>query len=183
MLKGKNINLRELRKSDLEKINKWRNNLYNKIMTQSYRLPVTFMQDEDWLNKKALSSTNSEVFFIIEKENTPIGIAQLTNIDYVSGTAIWGIIIGEIENQGKGYGSEAQLLLFNYAFNVLNLRKVFCYIGSYNNKSIKMHKKLKYVKEEGCLKNHYYFNNKYWDVYILAYYKEDFKECSIELSE
>lgn len=181
MLKGKDLNLRELRISDLERINEWRNNLYNKIMTQSYRLPVTYMQDEEWLKRKVLSTTNAEVFFIIEENNIPIGMVQLTNIDYTSGTAIWGIIIGEIDNRGKGYGAEAELLLFNYAFNVLNLRKLICYIVSLNNESLKMHKKLKFLREEGCLKKHYYFNNCYWDVYIFAYYREDFADLKIAL--
>jgi RimJ/RimL family protein N-acetyltransferase len=178
MLTGKKIILRSLRISDAESLNKWRNHIENKILTQGYRFPVTLTKDEEWISTKTEFLGREEVFFIIEESGIPIGLIQLTNIDFISGTAIWGFIIGEKNRRGKGYGVEAPLLLFNYAFNVLNLRKIISYNLSFNNASLKMHKKIGPVREEGCLRNQYYFNNKYWDVYILAFFKEDFDQLS-----
>jgi RimJ/RimL family protein N-acetyltransferase len=88
--------------------------------------------------------------------------------------ATWGFILGDKSKRGKGYGIEAPLLLLNYSFNVLNLRKIISYNVGFNKATLKMHHKIGPVKEEGCLKMHYYFNNKYWDVYILSFFKEDF---------
>jgi RimJ/RimL family protein N-acetyltransferase len=179
MLIGKKIILRSIQRSDADYLNKWRNQLENKIMTQGYRLPISLSKDEDWVQSKMNASSNNEVFFIIEELGVPIGLIQLSNIDYFSGTASWGFILGDKKSRGKGYGVEAPLLLFNYAFNVLNLRKIISYNIAFNAATLKMHKKIGLVKEEGCLKNHYYFNNKYWDIYILAFFRDDFNHLSV----
>ncbi|HEY3388161.1 MAG TPA: GNAT family protein [Prolixibacteraceae bacterium] len=181
MLTGKNISLRSLRISDADFLNKWRNNLENKIMSQGYRLPISLPKDEEWLKSKMLSSNNTEVYFIVEESGLPIGLIQLTNIDYISGTATWGFILGDKNSRGKGYSVEAPLLLFNYAFNILNLRKIIGYPLDLNIATLRMHQKIGNVREEGCLKSHYFFNNKYWDVHILSFFKEDFNNLSFEL--
>ncbi len=181
MLIGKNILLRSLRRSDSESLNKWRNTIENKIITQGYRFPVSLEKDNEWIESKILNSTPNEIFFIVEEFEVPIGLIQLVNIDFISGTAIWGFILGDKNARGKGYGVEAPLLLFNYAFNVINLRKLSGYVLAQNIATLKMLKKIGPVKEEGCLKNHYYFNNKYWDVYILSFFKEDFKQMEFVL--
>jgi len=181
MLVGENVVLRALNIDDLIYLNKWRNQLDNKIMTQGYRLPVSLCKDEEWLHLKMNSSSNKEIYFIIQEYGLPIGLIQLTDIDYISGTASWGFILGNKESRGKGYSVEVPLLLFNYAFNVLNLRKIVSYNLDFNEATLKMHKKIGNVIEEGCLKKHYYFNGKFWDVHILSFFKEDFKQLTIVL--
>ena len=184
MLQGENIMLRSLNQNDLEFVNKWRNQLVDKILTQGFRLPISLKKDEEWINNKMNISSNNELYLIIEENKNPkvpIGLIQLIEIDYISGTAKWGFIIGDKECRGKGYSIEAPRLLFNYAFNVLNLRKLVSYNLDFNQATLKMHKKIGNVREEGCLKNHYYFNNRFWDIHILSFFKEDFKELKIEL--
>ncbi len=44
------------------------------------------------------------------------------NINYTHRFATIGGFIGEIDERGKGYGTEALTLISDYAFNVLNLR-------------------------------------------------------------
>jgi len=39
-------------------------------------------------------------------------------------TAVFGILIGEPEMRGKGYGTEATRLMLDYAFTVLSLHSV-----------------------------------------------------------
>ena len=48
MLYGKNLQLRALQLDDLSYLNKWRNDIDNKMLAQSYRLPVTSKQDKNW---------------------------------------------------------------------------------------------------------------------------------------
>lgn len=176
MLIGKNIILRPLRSDDIGIINNWRNNLDLIRLTQGIRFPKTMEMEKDWFNIALNDKTNRNIYFGIDeiKSNNFIGLIHLTNIDYISGTAIWGFIIGDKSNQGKGYSTEAPDLLFDYAFNILNLRKIIGYPISYNQATLRMHKKLGNFKEEGILKKHYFFNNEYHDVLILSLFKEDF---------
>ena len=99
---------------------------------------------------------------------------QLSNIDYISGTAILGIVFGDKEKRGKGYGLEATQLLFKYAFDMLNLRKILSYAISCNKATLRMHEKIGFI-EEGRLKKHIFFSNEYFDVIILSLFKENFR--------
>ena len=78
-----------------------------------------------------------------------------------------GIIIGETDEQGKGYGKEVMELIIDYAFNTLNLNKVIVEVVEYNKRALEVYKKLGFI-EEGRLKKHYYADGEYFDVIILA---------------
>jgi RimJ/RimL family protein N-acetyltransferase len=176
MLYSENLKFRALQTEDLKHLNEWRNNLQNKILAQGYRLPVTLIQDDEWIRKKMSNFHGDELFFIVEKINgkVPIGIIQLINIDYISGTATWGFIIGDKSNRGKGLSVEAAHLLFDYAFNILNLRKLTGYTLDYNQVTFKMLDKIGIVYKEGHLKKHYYLNGEYYDVIITSVFRDDY---------
>ena len=176
MLTGEKIILRPLKIEDLEKTHEWRNNLELIKLTQGIRFPKTMEMDRDWFNQALNDKSNRNIYFGVDEISSGdfVGIIQLNNIDYISGTAIWGFIIGDNEKQGKGYSVEAPTILFNYAFNVLNLRKIFGYPISYNNATFRMHQKIGNFKQEGVLKQHVFFDGEYHDVLILSIFKEDF---------
>lgn len=175
MLKGKIIELRAFSEVDIPVVNKWRNDLRNKILTQGYRLPVTLEMDKDWVNKKVNVNDDKNIYFIVSdiNSNLPLGLIQLNNIDYISGTAVWGFIIGDKKARGRGIESEAPQILLKYAFNVLNLRKLVSYTLNIRPGSQKLHSRVGKFREEGVLKEHYFFNAKYYDVHILSFFRED----------
>lgn len=177
MLIGEKIILRPLKIEDLEKTHQWRNNIELIKLTQGVRFPKTLEMDKDWFFQALNDKSNRNIYFGVEEKETKefVGLIQLVNIDFISGTAIWGYIIGDKENQGKGYSVEAPKLLFNYAFDILNLRKIFGYPVKYNDATLRMHEKIGAFKQEGELKKHFYFDGEYHDVLILSLFKEDFK--------
>jgi [ribosomal protein S5]-alanine N-acetyltransferase len=177
MIKGKRVVLRELRTSDLPSVNRWRNNLENRILTQGYRGPVSMEIDSDWLKGVLSDSDNKNIYFGIEKASSDkiIGIIQLNGIDYISGVSTCGILIGENEERLKGFGTDAVRAILYYAFFVLNLRKVITYIAAFNKPSFKLQEKVGKVHKEGCLKEHYYYNGEYTDLHIQSFFKNDYK--------
>lgn len=64
-------------------------------------------------------------FGMMTKDNTPIGIFVLANIDYYHRTAEVGAGIGEPDYWGGGYGSDAMLLIVEYAYDWLDLRRLW----------------------------------------------------------
>ena len=184
MINGENIKLRELRKEDIASINRWRNNLQNRMLTQGFRGPVTIEIESEWLNNVLNNKGNRDIYFGIEKYNEShlIGIIQLNEIDYISRIATCGILIGELEDRGKGVGVEAVRAILYYAFFVLNLRKIITYIVDSNHQALKVQEKVGKVWKEGRLKEHYYFNGQYVDLHIQSYFKEDFVDLINEYS-
>jgi len=176
MLIGKNIILRPLKMEDLPKTNEWRNDLELIKLTQGIRFPKTLEMDEDWFNHVLRDTSNRNIYFGIDEIESGefIGIIQLSNIDYVSGTAIWGLVIGDRKKRGKNYGFDSLSLLFDYAFNVLNLRKISGYHTIFNHAIIAIHKKFNGVFEEARLINHIFVDGKYHDVLILSLFRDDY---------
>lgn len=169
MLIGEKIILRPLKITDLEKVNQWRNNLELIKLTQGIRFPKTLEMDKAWFDSALNDTSNRNIYFGIDEIESKefIGLFQLVNIDYISRTAIWGYVIGDENNQRQGFGTMACNLILNYAFNVLNLRKIYSYNLVGNEGTLKMQKKLGFTME-GILKEHFYFNNLYHDVVILS---------------
>ncbi len=176
MLKGDKVILRPLKFADIEKISEWRNDLETIQLAQYPRFPKTIEMDKEWFDMLLADRSNKNIYFGIDEIESKmfIGISQLNNIDYVSGTAIWGLVIGSKEKRGMGLGIESLKLLIDYAFGVLNLRKLFGYPLEKNVSTMGLHKKLNVIKEEGRLKQHYYFDGEYHDVLILSLFKEDY---------
>ena len=66
----------------------------------------------------------------------PIGITGWRHIDGAQRTAEYGILIGEKDCWGKGYGTETTGLMLEYAFTVLNLHSVTLTTASYNTRAL-----------------------------------------------
>ena len=88
------------------------------------------------------------------------------------------ILIGNHKFWNCGYGTEAMLLLLDYAFNHKNLHKVQAIVLKDNIASLKMHKKLGYI-EEGLLRENIYKDGKYKDQVILSLLKSEYKEICL----
>jgi RimJ/RimL family protein N-acetyltransferase len=176
MLIGEKVILRPLKLEDLEKTHEWRNNLELIKLTQGIRFPKTLEMDREWFNHALNDKSNRNIYFGIDEIETGVfvGIIQLNNIDYISGTANWGFIIGDIKNRGKGFSKEAPSLLFDYAFNNLNLRKITGYRISFNKHAFFMHISIGGFVEEGVLKKHVFYEGAYHDVIVLSLFKENF---------
>lgn len=115
-LKGKKVNLRPLRKStDFEPCLRWINDPEVNQYLAMY-LPVSEKKEEEWFD--ALSKNSNEVVLGIKTlDGKLIGVMGLHNIDSKDRTALTGALIGEREYWNKGYGTDAKMILLNYAFN------------------------------------------------------------------
>jgi len=178
MLHGQNLILRAITSEDIPDLNKWRNNIQNKILALGFMFPISEAIDQQWLDNSYKDNGKKSVYFGIEenKSGNFIGIIQLTDIDWISGTAVIGILIGDKSKGYKGYSVEATMLLLNYAFNILNLRKIVSYNLGFNNTTQKIQAKIGGFNKEGCLKKHVYLNDEYYDVLIYSIFKSDFNK-------
>ena len=64
--------------------------------------------------------------------------------------------------------------ILEFAFNELNLRKIYSEVIDYNKRSIAYSEKCGY-KIEACLPKHYYKKGKYWDKIILSIYRKNWR--------
>jgi diamine N-acetyltransferase len=78
-------------------------------------------------------STDAYWFAIYEQATRrPIGHTDLFEIDWRSRTATFGLLIGEADCRGKGYGTETARLMLDYAFTALGLHSVMLMTDAFN---------------------------------------------------
>ncbi len=164
--------LRPILEEDLTQITKWMNNpRVTKFLTASY--PMMEAEEREWFQNLPKKKPEHVVVAIVVDENI-IGTMGLHNINHRHRIATTGAVIGEEAYWGKGYGSEAKMLLLDYAFHVLNLRKVCSRVIAFNERSINYSLKCGYV-EEARLREHIYYDGTYWDEVCLAVFYEQWK--------
>jgi RimJ/RimL family protein N-acetyltransferase len=172
---GSKIKLRPICPQDIEQSLKWRNDPELRESVLWFRFPVTQKMEENWYEKNlAGNSTEKVVFSIVALDSDAhIGFIHIDRIDWISRAAYLGIVIGEKDYQGKGAGSEAMEIFFNYVFGCLNFRKICLEVASYNERAIRAYEKFGF-RQEGCLRKQVFWENDYHDFLIMGLLKEEF---------
>ncbi len=83
-----------------------------------------------------------------------------------------GIGLGERENWGKGYGTDAMKIILRYAFTELNLRRVTLDVFEYNQRGVRSYEKAGFVIE-GRVRGMILREGRRWDVIFMGILRED----------
>ena len=182
-VEGKRVYLRLIEKSDIKyPYLNWLNDLGVVRYLESRFCPQTaesisrYIDDNPYLMAICLKDTiTGTVGYETNKPHQHICNINLRNINWIHRFAEVGLLIGEKDEWGKGYGSEAISLMANYAFEILGLHKLTAGCYSKNVGAIKAFEKAGF-QIEGTLRRHYWFEGRYTDAVILGKVKEA-KNC------
>ena len=123
----------------------------------------------------AQNTSDSLILAIMEKGSQKhIGNISIQSIDYIARTGEFAIIIGEKEVWGKGYSKEAAALIINHAFQVLNLRRIYCGTSERNTPMQKLALAMGF-KEEGRRRKTLFKNGEYLDIIEYGLLKEEWR--------
>lgn len=174
---GEKIMLREYKKEDLQYMRKWVNdNEITKFLSNVFLYPHTLNGTENFLNSMLEGNTNAKGFVIANIEDEEyIGQIDLIAIDWVNRVGTIGIVIGNKDYLGKGYGTEAIKLLQEFAFKKLNLHKLELTVRAFNDRAIHCYKKCGF-EEEGRIRENFYADGKYTDTVHMGVLKREFEE-------
>lgn len=173
-LKAKRVYLRPIEKTDVPLLTRWINDPDVRQYLKAF-LPNQNSEEEKWVDELATRKTTDVVLMIcLTEDDRPIGTMGIHRISWKDRTATTGALIGEKELWGKGYGSEAKMVLLDYAFNTLNLRKICSTANATNPRSIAYSQKCGY-KVEGVLRKHVFIKGRYVDQVHLAIFAHEFR--------
>jgi [ribosomal protein S5]-alanine N-acetyltransferase len=169
------IRLRPFKSDDFNTTFLWRQDIELRKLAQFHSFPVTTELEEEWIDSILKSKSDKAIYYAIENidEKKIIGYFNLRDINWVNRVAWMGIIIGEINLRGKGYGKISLELGLKYAFDYLNLRKISLEVLSENKTAISFYEKAGFI-EEGVLIRHFFFEAKYYDVKIMSLFNKEF---------
>jgi RimJ/RimL family protein N-acetyltransferase len=129
-----------MRRELLETYARWVNNLQVTRTLGIPSLPMTIEREQGWLDG---ALTSQEPLFTIYElaAGRPIGNTGLHDIDPGSGTATFGILIGETDAWGQGFGTETARLMLNYGFDVLGLHNIDLVVMAHNLGAIRAYER------------------------------------------
>ena len=167
-----NLKLIKLSEKHLEKVRKWRMML--EVTKYMYTDPYISYEDQcKWFEK--IRKDPKCIYWVVSFGNKEIGVINLYDIDMHNKRAFWAYYLGDVALRGKGIGRNLECNIYDFCFDVLNLKKLCCDVLSVNKKVIAIHQKFG-SKIEGLFKQHILKNKKYHNVIRMAILKKEWNK-------
>ncbi|MCU0425373.1 MAG: GNAT family N-acetyltransferase [Candidatus Kapabacteria bacterium] len=181
-LRGKTIILKALSENDVLQSGwyGWFNSEEATEFVQQRYFPNTLQKQlEFYRSGIANSSTKIQLGIVPNGMDTIVGVVSLSNIDFLNRKAEFGIMIGDNASRGKGYGTEACLLLVKHGFERLSLNKIYLGVHAEHTAAIRSYEKVGFV-QEGRLRQEMLTNGRYVDTVVMSILAEDFRGKTAE---
>jgi RimJ/RimL family protein N-acetyltransferase len=132
-IEGKLVALGPIRRELIPLYLRWINDFQTARTLGVLARPKTLEQETAWYESTAVDDARY-VFTIYERSTgRAVGNCDLYGVDMRNRRAEVGIMIGEPDARGRGYGTEAMRLLLDYGFTVLGLHSVMLCVYEYNH--------------------------------------------------
>ena len=161
-IEGELVTLGPLRREHIPLYLRWINDFDTTRMLGIPPRPMTLEQETAWYEQAAVDEART--MFTIHERATgcAIGNCGLHEVDLANCRTVVGIMIGEPDARGRGYGTEAMRLLLDYAFTVLGLHSVMLTVFEYNGAGRRCYEKVRF-REMGRRRESRWYNGRFWD--------------------
>jgi RimJ/RimL family protein N-acetyltransferase len=138
--------------------------------------PVSRAQEEEWIRQAVTHTRPPEITYAIETidDARHIGSVSLHDVRGNARKAGFGIMIGDKTRWDRGYGTDATLTILRFAFDELNLNRVWLEVHDDNARAIACYRKCGF-REEGRLRQDRFSNGEYRDTMVMGVLREEFR--------
>ena len=164
--KGGGVAISPALPDDIGKLFLWLNDAQAALEDMPYR-PVDCLVFKDWMDQQARQ--NGQVLFIVRtlQPARAIGFVLFKGVNPVFRAAELGIRIGNEADRGKGHGRAALKLALQYAWDTLNLKRVWLTVFAGNTRAIAAYAHAGFV-QEGVMRHAAFIGGKWVDVVMMA---------------
>ena len=175
-LKSKRVVLRPIKASEADQFLQWlKNSEINKFLEADFS-KFNLKKEKEFINRVRKSKTDV-VFSIYVDSGKLIGNTGFHGVDIRNSKASWGIVIGDKDCWGMGYGQEVIKLILKYCFNELKLNRVDLSVYDFNKRAHNCYVKSGFIKE-GVKRKAIKRGGKYFDEIIMSMLKSDYKKLN-----
>jgi RimJ/RimL family protein N-acetyltransferase len=176
-LSGDKVFLRALKREDLEgPMQRWSDDSdVTKYMFRGWR-PARIEELVSAYEATINSDRDIEFAVCCQKKKDIVGVAGLHEIHWLSRQAEFRIMLGDKSVWGNGFGSETTGLLVGYAFEKLNLNRVWLGVNAEDQGALKCYKNAGFTKE-GVLREAIFRNNKYYDAVRMSILRKEYESA------
>jgi RimJ/RimL family protein N-acetyltransferase len=174
MLKGERVILRAIERDDLEAMWAWNNNLQTEVLGGGDPpMPQSLASVQAGFEAEAAKGERNTQF-AIELDARLIGVVALHRFDATARVCELGIVIGDPNSRGKGYGRDALRTVLAYAFRYLNLHKVYLRVNGTNERAIRAYQAAGFT-EEGRLRQHVWNDGQHIDLVYMGVLRDEWQ--------
>ena len=139
-----NLTLQRLRQEHIEQVRVWRNAVHVRKQME-YQEIITPEMQAKWFTS---IDTVEHFYFLIKKENSAFGVANLKDIDWVNKKAEAGVFVGETDFLHSLHPVFAVLVMMDLAFEKFGLKELRCQVSTENAGGILFNERLGYIANE-----------------------------------
>jgi len=173
---GPRVGLGPTMRAHLPTFTRWDNDFAVTILSGDALTPRFIEESESDYEHYSKGEWRNWVGFAIYELATMrlIGVTDLRHIDAVNRSAEFGIEIGEKDCWGKGYGTEATILVLDYGFNVQGLHNILLSTYDYNERAIRAYTRAGF-REFGRQRECHRLGGRLYDVVYMDCLATEFK--------
>ena len=147
MIRGEKVDLVATSERYIESYHRWVNdpNVVDMLGFPDFHFPME--KERKWVESQQDMSRDERSFTILTKKGKAIGNLGLMNIDRVSRSAVFGIVIGEKEYWDRGYGTDAINTVLKLAFDEMHLRRISLIAIDSNERALACYRKCGFIME------------------------------------
>lgn len=176
MIQGDLVRLRAIEPSDAPRMHRWVNDREVTRFLETGRYPVSLVSEQAWAERAAQASGFSDLLLAVETRADGLHIGNCgihdASPEHRKGTL--GIVIGEKEYWGRGYGTDAVRCLLRLAFQRMNLHRVELTVLDLNERARACYRKCGFV-EEGRLRQDRFVDGRYVDTIVMGILREEWE--------
>ncbi len=168
--RGNGLTLRPLERDDLRFVHTLNNNA--KIMRYWFEEPYETFSELSQLYDQHVHDQRERRFVAIDDARETVGLVELIELDYIHRRGEFQIIVAP-QAQGRGYATVATRLAIDYAFSVLNLRKLYLIVDKSNSAAIHVYEKCGFTHEAELIEE-FFGNGQYHNALRMCLFQQDF---------
>ena len=171
VLRGKTVYLGGIQEDNLETLLPWHNDIdYGRYLSMGIPRFTTEKDLREWMlegEEERFRVYPRPMSIRLIADDTLIGVCGYKEVQwYANNTMLW-MGIGDADQRGKGYGSDALRVMVRYAFLEMNMNRVGLQVAAFNEPARRSYEKCGF-QLEGTLRQYMYRDGQYWDMHLMS---------------
>ncbi len=171
-LRGEHVYLRPLEPEDADLVSRWYSD--DRVRKLLGDPPMSHAARRARYDSAVRDDGEAVVRFVICRldDDTPVGRADLFDIDRTNGHCTFGIAIGDPELWGRGLGTDAVNAIVDFAFGELRVERLMLDTDAENHRAQAAYRKAGFVVE-GRRRHHWFVDGAYGDDLWMALLRDE----------
>jgi RimJ/RimL family protein N-acetyltransferase len=170
---GELIRLAPLRREDISTYTRWFQDYQMvRFLAPGVLTPMSEEAETAWYDRAIRDEGNYHFGIRTLADDRLLGNCSLFEISHKNACATFGIFLGNRDDWGKGYGSDATRTILRFAFDELNLNRVQLEVYAFNPRAVRAYEKVGFC-HEGIRRQALFREGSYHDIHIMAVLRDE----------